>query len=89
MRALASAYGAPDDDAPDAAGQTGARAASRLCGLYTALVYLPALGPPPMTRGASAHRPRRRWMRARAAGVDDFLIGATLVVLGNGCFKPK
>ena len=74
MRALASAYGAPDDDAPDETRDRQVLAlASRLYGLYTALVYLtPALGGLPRRstlRRASAHRPRRGddGMRARAA----------------------
>ena len=44
MRALASAYGAPDNDAPDETRDRQVLAlASRLYGLYTALVYLTCL----------------------------------------------
>ena len=97
MRALASAYGAPDDDAPDETRDRQVLAlASRLYGLYTALVYLtPLLGGYLADRHFGAHP--LIVLGAATMGVGHallahrraFLVGAALIVLGNGCFKPN
>lgn len=97
MRTLASAYGAPDDDAPDETRDRQVLAlASRLYGLYTALVYLtPLLGGYLADRHFGAHP--LIVLGAATMGVGHallahrraFLMGAALIVLGNGCFKPN
>ena len=97
MRALASAYGAPDDDAPDETRDRQVLAlASRLYGLYTALVYLtPLLGGYLADRHFGAHplivlgAATMGCGHALLARRRAFLIGAALIVLGNGCFKPN
>ena len=97
MRTLASAYGAPDDDAPDETRDTQVLAlASRLYGLYTALAYLTPLpggyladrhfgAHPLIVLGAATMGVGHALLARRRA----FLMGAALIVLGNGCFKPN
>ena len=97
MSTLARAYGAPDDDAPDDVRDKQVLAlASRLYGLYTACVYLTPLfggyladrffgAHPLILVGASLMGCGHALLAHRPA----FLLGALLIVLGNGCFKPN
>jgi len=97
MSTLARAYGAPDDDAPDDVRDKQVLAlASRLYGLYTACVYLtPLFGGYLADRFFGAHplilvgASLMGCGHAALAHRPAFLLGALLIVLGNGCFKPN
>ena len=94
---VTSLYGQPDDSLPDEARERQVKAiASRLYGLYTALVYLT-----PLAGGylADRHFGQRRMVLAggalmavgHATMASDrlCLLGLGLIALGNGAFKPN
>ena len=97
MPALAGLYGAPDDGADDETRDEQVLAlASRVYGLYTALVYFTptfggyladgCFGPHLMiVAGAILMGLGHGFLALRPA----FLVGMGLIVLGNGCFKPN